>query len=284
MRIPFTKVQALRNDFVLVDGRRVPVPDPARLAKILCDRKSGVGADTLLVLHHSDHANVLVRIFNPDGSEGEMSGNGTRCVAMYILDRGEGGGGSASVETVAGVSRHDVEERAGRRLRIVSRILAPRFQPDLVPVRWEGDEAIDIDIPLRDRSVRVSCVNIGNPQAVVLDGWDEKNWRELGPQIERHPIFPERANVDFARVVAEGRIEVRLWERGVGPVEASGTGASGAFTVARRKGLVGPRVRVAMEGGDLDLEERHDGLLLRGWCEEVFEGTASIEYPLMEKK
>lgn len=284
MRIPFTKVQALRNDFVLIDGRRVPVPDPARLSEILCDRKSGIGADTLLVLHHSEHADVLVRIFNPDGSEGEMSGNGTRCVAAHLLDHGEGSDRSASVETVAGVSLHDVEEREGRRFRIASRILAPRFEPRLVPVLREGEEAIDIEISLPSGPVRLSCVNIGNPQAVVLEGWDETNWRSLGAAIERHEIFPERVNVDFARVTARGRIEVSLWERGVGPVESSGTGASGAFAVARRKGLVDGKARIVMEGGDLEIEEGEDGLLLRGWCEEVFEGSVAVDFPLSEKR
>ncbi len=276
MRIPFTKVQALRNDFVLVDGRAVPVADPPALSRALCDRKSGVGADTLLVLLPSDEADVLVRIFNPDGSEGEMSGNGTRCTAAYVLARGDEGRASATVETVAGVSGHLLERSEGRRRFLVSRILAPRFRPADVPVLWEGDEAIDLPLDLGPGALRVSCVNIGNPQAVVLDGWDETNWKLFGPAIENHPIFPERANVDFARVVDRDNLLVRLWERGVGPVESSGTGASGAFAAARRKGLLAAKVRVSMEGGVLELEEVEGGLLMKGWCEEVFEGMIDL--------
>jgi diaminopimelate epimerase len=119
-------------------------------------------------------------------------------------------------------------------------------------------------------------VNIGNPQAVVFEGWDEGNWRRLGPLIERHALFPERANVDFCRVRDRAFLEVRLWERGVGPVESSGTGASGAFATARRKGIADPRVTVSMEGGVLEIEEVEDGLLLRGWCEETFEGSIEL--------
>lgn len=282
MKIPFTKVQALRNDFVLVDARRVAVPDASSLARIACDRKSGVGADTLLVVHESENADVLLRIFNPDGSEGEMSGNGTRCAAMYVVDRMEPRAARATIETVAGVSEHLTLSREGRRLFVASRILAPRFRPEQVPARFEGEEAIDVEFRLAAGTVRVSAVNIGNPQAVVLDGWNESSWPALGAEIERHPFFPERANVDFGRVIAPDRMELRLWERGVGVVEASGTGASGAFAVARRKGVVGPRVRVAMAGGELEIEETDGGLLLRGWCEEVFEGTLNLDFPLPE--
>jgi len=276
MRFRFHKVQALRNDFVLIDGRQFPVADPATLSRQLCDRKSGVGADTLLLLLESEEADVLVRIFNPDGSEGEMSGNGTRCVAGHLFAAKEGEGAQVTVETVAGVSEHVLEKREDRRRHVASRIVAPRFRPAEVPVRIDGDEAIDIEIPLHDGTAVVSCVSIGNPQAVVFDGWDDSNWTVLGPAIENHPLFPERVNVDFARVEARDRIVVRLWERGVGPVEASGTGASGAFVTARRKGLVDSEVLVRMEGGSLRIAEVEDGLLLTGWCEEVFEGTIEL--------
>jgi diaminopimelate epimerase len=276
VRIPFTKVQGLRNDFVLVDGRSVPVVDPPALSRALCDRKEGIGADTLLLLLPSDEADVLVRIYNPDGSEGEMSGNGTRCVAAYVLARAGGERASAVVETIAGVSGHFLERREGRRSYLTSRILAPRFHPAEIPVRAGGDEAIDVPFPLGGETVRVSCVNIGNPQAVVFEGWDEGNWRRLGPLIERHALFPERANVDFCRVLDRASLVVKLWERGVGPVESSGTGASGAFATARRKGLADPRVTVSMEGGVLEIEEVEEGLLLRGWCEETFEGTIEL--------
>lgn len=278
MRIRFTKMQALRNDFVVVDGRAVPVADPSLLARTLCDRKEGVGADTLLLLLHSEGADLLVRIFNPDGSEGEMSGNGTRSAAGWYLKRAEGGGERASIETVAGVSRHHLEKKEGRRITVCSQILSPRFAPEQVPVLYEGDgDAIDMELALSTGTALVSCVSIGNPQAVVLEGWDESNWRRIGEEIERHPIFPERTNVDFGRVRTPELIEVKLWERGVGPVEASGTGASGVFAVARRKGLVHRAVRVVMDGGALDLEEAEDALILKGWCEEVFEGTIDVD-------
>jgi len=277
MRVPFTKLQALRNDFVLVDARRVPVADPAALARALCDRKSGVGADTLLLLLLSEEADVLVRIFNPDGSEGEMSGNGTRCVASYVLARAGGDRVSATVETVAGVSGHLLEEKTGARCFLASRIVAPRFRPPEIPVHAGGEEAIDLPLRLSEETVRVSCVNIGNPQAVVFEGWDDANWKRLGREIENHPIFPERTNVDFARVIGPGELHVVLWERGVGPVESSGTGASGAFAAARRKGLVDSKVRAVMQGGVLAIEEAEGALLLKGWCEEVFEGTIETE-------
>jgi diaminopimelate epimerase len=205
-----------------------------------------------------------------------MSGNGTRCAAAYLLARAGGDRASTTVETAAGVSGHFLESREGRRSAVSSRILAPRFRPSDVPVLVDGEEAIDVEMSLSSGPVRVSCVNIGNPQAVVFEGWDEESWPRIGREIERHELFPQRTNVDFARVTARDRIEVRLWERGVGPVEASGTGASGAFSTARRKGLVDGRVEAVMEGGTLEIEEREDGLLLKGWCEEVFEGTIDV--------
>ena len=199
--------------------------------------------------------------------------NGTRCTAAWFLARDGEGRDSVSVETVAGVSNHRVDRREGRRAFLISHILAPRFRPSEIPVDVEGEEAIDIELKLSDGLFRVSCVSIGNPQAVVFEGWNEENWRRLGREIEYHSIFPRRTNVDFARIVAPDRMEVTLWERGVGPVEASGTGASGAFTTARRKGLVEPKVRISMEGGVLELEELEDGLLMNGWGEECFEGV-----------
>ncbi|MFH1679336.1 MAG: diaminopimelate epimerase [Candidatus Eisenbacteria bacterium] len=277
MRVPFTKLQALRNDFVLVDGRTVPVPDPPSLARALCDRKSGIGADTLLLLLPSEQADLLVRIFNPDGSEGELSGNGTRSAAAFLLARGGKERTTATIETVSGVSTHHLEKKSGKRSFLASRIVAPRFRPAEIPVLIDGEEAVDVPVRLSAETVRVTCVNIGNPQAVVFEGWDESNWMRLGREIENHAIFPQRTNVDFARVVSRDRLRTTLWERGVGPVESSGTGASGAFAAARRLGFVDPRVRVDMEGGALEIEEAEAALLLRGWCEEVFEGSIETE-------
>ncbi len=269
MSIPFTKWHALQNDFLIIDARTRALHDLERAARALCDRRAGIGADGLLILERSDKAESRVRVFNADGSEAEISGNGLRCAAAHLLGEESGPGASISLETLAGVSGHVLQERAGQMA-----VLESRFPPATFP---ESTGCEPIELSVEAGIVPVHVVSVGNPHAVLLEGWSASNWLDLGPQIENHSRFPERTNVEFVSLRGEGELVVLVWERGAGRTASSGTGASAAFAVARKRGIVGSEATVILEGGNLNLRESEGGFALAGPCERVFDGNAPLK-------
>ncbi len=276
MKVPFTKMHGLGNDFIVIDCREKSVGDrlsaAGGLIKGLCDRRLGIGADQMLLILDSKVADFRMQIWNADGGEVEMCGNGIRCFAKYVWDRGLSGKDVLSVETLAGIIR---PEKAGDLIRVD--MGEPVLDGRLIPVNLDG-VVKDLPLAVGGREFKVTCVSMGNPHAVTLvDNLDTFEVAKYGPLIETHNLFPRRTNVEFIEVVDPEHIRMRVWERGAGETMACGTGASAAAVAARLKGLAGTRVNVALLGGVLVIEWKDDNhVYMTGPATEVFEGRITI--------
>jgi len=273
----FVKMHGTGNDFVLLEAQDNERDWPS-LAQAMCDRHFGVGADGLILVLPSGRADVQMRIFNPDGSEAEMCGNGLRCIVKYAVEGGlaRPRAGRIDVETLAGVLAAQTfgDGRSVERVRVSMGV--PRLAPADIPVLIEAEPPIlNLPLELAGHDLRLTCLSMGNPHAVhFVDGpVADFPLEEIGPLVERHPLFPQRINFEVARVQASDRIEARVWERGAGPTLACGSGASATVVAARLQGLVGERVDITLPGGTLLIEWDGRGEVhLTGPAERVFAG------------
>src|SRR5581483_9973520 len=243
--IPFTKAQGAGNDFLLTLSEKVDAAaDLPAIARAICDRHMGMGADGWMLVDHwaADDRDASIRLFNADGSEPELSGNGTRCAAAVLASSGDYGP-LIRIGTGAGVKTLKLVEQNGRSYRFEMNMGAPIAVED----------RLRFSLPLAGGAIEVAIIDVGNPQCVVL-GHPPANWREVGAEIERHTIFPKRTNVSFVRVLDEHSIEVLFFERGVGETLSSGTGSTGAAAAAMLRGFVKNPVRVITGAGDLQFQ------------------------------
>ncbi len=276
MRLDFTKMHGLGNDFILVDCRDKAVSDRlsaiGELSKRFCHRRFGIGADQMLLLYSSDTADFKMRIFNADGSEVEMCGNGIRCLAKYIWDRGISARDELSVETAAGIIR---PVKAGGMVRVD--MGEPVLEARAIPVNLEG-LVKNFPLIIDGKEFKITCVSMGNPHAVIfvedVGGFDVARY---GPAIEAHELFPKRTNVEFIQTAGSERLKMRVWERGAGETMACGTGACAAAVAANLNGLAGKKVTVGLLGGELLVEWAADNhVYMTGPAEEVFEGRIVV--------
>ena len=245
----FTKMHGLGNDFIVIDGvtkSYEPTPDAIRW---LADRRFGVGCDQILIAERATRpeADFRYRIYNPDGSEVEHCGNGVRCLARFLQQRGLAGPGELCFETMNGLSR--VNARADGLVTVD--MGSPVLAPDAIPFHG-GEQAPSYALAVGERHLSIGAVSMGNPHAVVqVPSVDEADVAGLGPLIESHPAFPHRTNAGFMAVVDATRIRLRVYERGAGETMACGTGACAAMVVGRVQGLLGEDVTVELPGGEL---------------------------------
>jgi len=255
------------NDFILIDGRELSVEglDLPRLARQTCDRHFGIGADGLIVVLPSKKADLLMRIFNPDGSEPEMCGNGIRCFAKFVYDRAKEKKDVISVETIAGIIVPAI---------ILKDNVAVGAEVDMGVPKHEGD----FDLEVGGSKFRATAVSMGNPHCVIfVDDVGKIKLDDLGPKIENDPRFPNRTNVEFVQVKKDNEIIVSVWERGAGATLACGTGACAAVVAGALTKRTGRRAIVHLPGGDLDIDwEEDDHVVMRGPAEAVFEGKYFI--------
>ncbi|MGQ0644309.1 MAG: diaminopimelate epimerase [Elusimicrobiota bacterium] len=281
----FTKMQGTGNDFIVLDALRRPVKISPAQARRLCDRHTGVGADQILILEPSRKADFRMRILNADGSEVEMCGNGIRCAARYVYERGRTRKKEISFETKAGLIRPALENG-----RVRVDMGAPVLDAAKIPVRAKGRfidklfrwtsrvPAAEDGLPgkaSRVNDAAMTCVSMGNPHAVFfttdLSKTPVSAW---GPEIETHPFFPRRTNVEFAEVLGPRSVRVRVWERGAGLTLACGTGACAVAVAGVLTGRLQRAVIVSLPGGDLQVEwAADDHVYLTGAAEFVFEGN-----------
>jgi diaminopimelate epimerase len=277
---PFTKLQGLGNDFLIIQVEDINhLPSPDRLAKKMCERNYGAGADGIVFVAPSAQpdAPFASRIFNADGSEAEISGNGTRCLAAFLYYKGLWGAPEINIATEAGIKQGRLDVRDGLRFDFEFAMGNPRLASDDIPIILDSPlpEVINYPLMMGGETQRITCVSMGNPHCTTF--WaslDKVNIDELGALLEHHPAFPERTNVEFVRVISTDEIEVLFWERGVGRTLSSGTGSSGASIAAMLNGLTKRMVTVKTLGGTLKVCWRDDNVvLLTGSAEVVYEGT-----------
>lgn len=274
----FSKMHGCGNDFVVVDGRHEEI-DWSSLAVEMSDRHFGIGSDGLLVVSGSDVAPIRMRMYNPDGSEAEMCGNGIRCFAKYVVERGIMPIEPFTAETGAGVLTVQpfLERRrvTGARIGMGQAIL----EPALVPVSLEGSNGsgpvLDYPVAVNGRTLPMTFVSMGNPHAITLldEPVEAFPLAEIGPQVEHHSLFPKRTNFEIVSVVDRSHLKVRVWERGAGLTLACGTGACAAAAAAHLHGLIDDVAEVELPGGTLTIEwDGQSEVHLSGPVEEVFQG------------
>ena len=280
----FTKSQATGNDFILIDSRNLERDWP-KLAQDMCHRYFGVGADGLILVTASDNASLKMRLFNQDGSEAEVSGNGLRCFAKYVIDRKITPGPTLTVETMAGIRTIQASISQDKVSHAKVNMGMPRFRAEDIPVLIDkpqkGRGEVDImpitDYPLNvnGEKLTLSFVSMGNPHAVSFLSLPVADFllSKIGPQVENHPIFPQRVNFEIARVTSRNNIEARVWERGAGETLSCGSGACAIAAIAKLKGYTNNEVDIKLPGGNLTLSWDGVGeIYLSGPVEEVFTG------------
>jgi len=280
----FTKIQGAGNDFILVEASGAE-RDWSQLAIAICDRHFGIGSDGLLLLLPSDIADFRMRVFNPDGSEAKTCGNGLRCLARYVLEKGLISGGTRQmlVETVSGIRKVELHKVTGEVTKIQVSMGEPKFGAKDIPVAIEAGKGNMVDIKsmlsysvtIEGIDLLLNLVSVGNPHAVYFSQHPVSEFplSQLGPKVQQLTIFPERVNFEVARVVSREQIEARVWEKGVGETLACGSGACAIAVLARLHGYIDNKVGIKLPGGILDVEWSGGGeVLLSGSAEIVFSG------------
>lgn len=276
----FVKSHALGNDYIVVDSADLEFPLTAETVRRLCDRHFGVGSDGVLVRVPSRQADFGLRIYNPDGSEAEKSGNGLRIFAKYLYEHGHARVPRFTVETLGGVVRCDLQVRDGRVVEVTVDMGEATFSSSRIPAAGPPREVVDEAVEVQGEVLRVTAVNVGNPHCVVFtEDLGQVDLLRLGPALECHPLFPQRTNVQFAQVLAPDRVRIRIWERGAGHTLASGSSACAVAAACVRRGLTGRSLRVEMEGGTLRVSvEKGYRLRMTGPASEVYTGQLLPEF------
>lgn len=282
----FTKMQGAGNNYIYIDCLQTPPPaDPAQLSIEMSAWHFGIGGDGIILILPSDKADCAMRIFNNDGSEAQMCGNGIRCVAKYLFDRRIVPGKTVSVDTRCGVREIEIIEKDGvaRACRVL--MGKPSFAPSALPALVSGEEVPVLALPIEVDGETYHCtlVSTGNPHAVCLvEDVSAVDIERIGRSIENHAFFPERINVEFVQVNSREHIRMRVWERGSGITMACGTGACASAVATHLRGKTGRKVEVALDGGTLQIEWDQNGdLYMTGPAEEVFSGTWPRKVPLL---
>jgi diaminopimelate epimerase len=280
--IRFVKGHGLGNDYLVIDEADLPCQLTEAAIVRICDRNWGVGSDGILLLVPSTHADFGLRIFNPDGSEAEKSGNGLRIFAKYLWDHGHAKAPTFTVETKGGVVECECHVKDGRVGLVTVEMGGATFRAPEIPMNGPDREVVGVPLQLASgAALSVTAVSVGNPHCVIfVRELDDAECRRVGPLVERHPAFPNRTNVQFAKVLTRDTLEILIWERGAGYTLASGSSSCGAAAAAVKNGLCRPgRVTVRMPGGTLAVDVRPDwSLRLQGPVEEVCTGTLSREF------
>jgi diaminopimelate epimerase len=272
----FTKLQGAGNDYIYVDCfREKPPTQPAKVSVAISDRHFGVGGDGLILICPSEVADARMRMFNADGSEAEMCGNGLRCLAKYVYDHGIAAKKQLRIETGRGVLTVDLEIENGKVHRATIDMGEPILVADRIPTTLPGNPPKEVPLMVGGMTLSVTCVSMGNPHCVTfVDKITDEHVLSIGPKVEKHSAFPRRTNIEFVKVNRRDDADMRVWERGSGETLACGTGACAVAVAGALTGRFDRKVRIHLRGGDLDLHwsESDNHVYLTGPAVEVFSG------------
>ena len=271
----FTKLHGCGNDYVYVNLFEETIENPAELSIEISDRHFGIGSDGLITIGPSEVADFRMRIYNADGSEAEMCGNGIRCVAKYVYDHKLTTKTEISVESGAGIKYLKLFVEEGKVSQVRVDMGEPILTPDLIPVVADGEKVIDEEIEVCGKNWKMTCVSMGNPHAVVfVDDVENFELEKYGPHFENHPRFPKRTNTEFVKVISRNEASMRVWERGSAETWACGTGTCATAMACILNGLTDNKVLVHLRGGDLTIEydEKTNHVFMTGPATEVFNG------------
>lgn len=276
----FTKMQGIGNDYVYVNCFEETVADPERVSEIISDRHFGIGADGLVLIMPSDKADFRMRMFNADGSEGNMCGNATRCIGKFVYDNHLTDKTSITLETKSGIKKLTLYPENGKVKTVLVDMGKAVLKPADIPMNVSGDTFINKPITVDGKEVFITAVSMGNPHAVTyVDDVDSLELEKIGPSFENHPLFPERVNTEFIKILDENTMQMRVWERGSGETWACGTGACAATAASVLNGYFphDKEITVKLRGGDLFITYKSDGtVLMRGPAETVFTGEIDV--------
>ena len=277
MKLSFTKMHGCGNNYIYFNCFDQTVPDPGELSVRLSEPHFGIGGDGIILISPSDKADAQMRIFNADGSEGKMCGNGIRCVGKYLYDNGmTDGRTTVTVDTLSGVKTLELTVKDGKMLSARVDMGAAILKPHDIPVDLEGDTVIGAPLVVDEKVYHITCVSMGNPHCVIflpedIDGLD---LARIGPKFEHNALFPERVNTEFVNVLPDGSLKMRVWERGSGETWACGTGACavGVAAVLMGHAAKDEDITVHLRGGDLTVRYTDETVFMTGAATTVFKG------------
>jgi len=279
MRYGFVKMQGCGNDYVYIDAFRYDIEDPSSLAVKVSDRHFGIGSDGLILVAPSKVADGRMIMFNLDGSEGRMCGNGIRCVGKFLYDILGIKKDVLTIETKSGIKTLKMIIKNGKATGAVVDMGKAELRPDLIPVNIGGDKVIDHSVNIGGKDYKITCVSMGNPHAVVFtDDVEDMDLAAIGPGFEKDPIFPESVNTEFVKVMDPTHLRMRVWERGSGETWACGTGTCATVVAACLNGYCqkGTDVSVDLNGGRLVINYTDERVLMTGPCEISFTGEIEV--------
>lgn len=277
--IPFTKMHGLGNDYIYVNALEREIPDPEKLSIAMSDRHFGIGSDGLILILPSDRGDFRMRMFNSDGSESEMCGNGIRCFAKYVYDRALTDKTVMDIETGAGMKNIVLTVKDGKATHARVDMGVPELEREKIPMRGNPGQVRDEEISLPDgMKVRITAVSMGNPHAIIyVDDAEKYPVEKVGSAVENSPLFPRRTNVEFVQILSESEVIQRTWERGAGETLACGTGASAVCAAGVLTGRTLRKITSNLRGGPLALEWAENGhIFMTGPACEVFSGVWEI--------
>ncbi|MBQ8184165.1 MAG: diaminopimelate epimerase [Lachnospiraceae bacterium] len=276
----FTKMHGIGNDYVYVDCTKEDLADPSHVSMVVSDRHKGIGSDGLILIKASEAADFRMEMYNADGSQGKMCGNGIRCVAKYVYDNGLTDKTEISVETLSGIKYLQLIVKNGAVEKVRVNMGQPILKPELIPVVGRGEMLVKEPIEVNGQIYAMTCVSMGNPHAIIfMEGVAEMKIEACGPDFENHPRFPERVNTEFAQVLDRKNIRMRVWERGSGETMACGTGSCATAVAAVLNGYTERQVTIHLLGGDLEIDwsEEDNCVYMTGPAATVFSGELDLE-------
>jgi len=275
----FTKMHGIGNDYVYVNCLKENVENPSEVAIKISDRHFGIGSDGLILIKPSDVADGKMEMYNADGSQGDMCGNGIRCVAKYMYDYGITDKTSISVETKSGIKYLDLTLKNGKVDTVKVNMGAPILKASEIPVISEKEQVISEPVTIDGKEWKITCVSMGNPHAITyVDDVKHLEIEKIGPKFENHEIFPDRVNTEFVHVIDRNTVEMRVWERGSGETYACGTGACAVAVSSILNGLTEEEVTVKLLGGDLKIfwNREENRVYMTGSATKVFDGEIDL--------